>query len=797
MLRIAVIIVVCIMSAMAQTTISDTILSPFGGGNWTGKIRISCPRTTSTTGGTIALETYSATVTNGVLSITIRPYDTASPSSTCTARYEGATGVWQESWLIPTSGGSVKVSDILRPAPSSGTVAYVPAPPVCAATPPTTGAYRHQCLGTDKKVYTCANSLGCTLAGDWGTGGGATLPSVTNLLAGDGSGGASDSGLSAASVATLSGTQSLTNKTLDGISPTIMGYLANVSSDIQSQIGAKFTDPLTTRGDLIYRSAGGTTRLALGANGYCLTSDGTDAVWAACPGGGANANGYYLVGRSTNAPANAINLGALTTGLVKNSVSGGVSTISTAASGTDYAPATSGSAILKGDGFGGFSSATVGTDYMRPGQVYSNLVSITNAGSPYTVASTVAYILCNATAGAVVINLPAATGTGREISIKKTDSSSNACTPTRSGSDTIDGATSYSITTQYASSKVVDAASASWHRSHVNQLGGALGGISTAATITGISSTQYMLPVSSSTAGQLGTSTTLLNGGVFYPSSDSTTAIQFNKAGGSTNVLTLDTTNSRVGVLTASPGATLDVAKTSTYTARFYDQTATTGTTRVVLRAGAGDAAGDHLLEGFANDGTTSKWYVTRDGTFNISATGGITLGAGVALTMGNSGTITLGPSGADVRASGYAAFTITNPTIQWPSNTPDLSIARNAAGILEVNNGTAGRFADIKVRHLRTGTIATYAPAPTISSGFGTSPSIAGSDSAGRVTIGNPTGTSGVITFGTAWGTAPACTANDEVTGVAITTAATTTQLTLAGSFVAADTVVFTCIGY
>lgn len=38
--------------------------------------------------------------------------------------------------------------------------------------------------------------------------------------------------------------------------------------------------------------------------------------------------------------------------------------LSTASSGTDYAPATSGSAILKGNGSGGFSSATAGTDYL-------------------------------------------------------------------------------------------------------------------------------------------------------------------------------------------------------------------------------------------------------------------------------------------------------------------------------------------------------------------------------------------------------------------------------------------------
>lgn len=41
--------------------------------------------------------------------------------------------------------------------------------------------------------------------------------------------------------------------------------------------------------------------------------------------------------------------------------------LSTASSGTDYAPATSGSAILKGNGAGGFSSATAGTDYLDKG----------------------------------------------------------------------------------------------------------------------------------------------------------------------------------------------------------------------------------------------------------------------------------------------------------------------------------------------------------------------------------------------------------------------------------------------
>lgn len=50
---------------------------------------------------------------------------------------------------------------------------------------------------------------------------------------------------------------------------------------------------------------------------------------------------------------------ASTTGILK--ASSGV--IAAAASGTDYAPATSGTSILKGNGSGGFSSATAGTDY--------------------------------------------------------------------------------------------------------------------------------------------------------------------------------------------------------------------------------------------------------------------------------------------------------------------------------------------------------------------------------------------------------------------------------------------------
>lgn len=52
-----------------------------------------------------------------------------------------------------------------------------------------------------------------------------------------------------------------------------------------------FSDPMTTRGDIIIRDPSNTTvRLGIGTNGQVLTSDGTDVAWAA-PSGGISGSG--------------------------------------------------------------------------------------------------------------------------------------------------------------------------------------------------------------------------------------------------------------------------------------------------------------------------------------------------------------------------------------------------------------------------------------------------------------------------------------------------------------------------
>jgi hypothetical protein len=98
-----------------------------------------------------------------------------------------------------------------------------------------------------------------------------------------------------------------------------------------------------------------------------------------------------------------ITIPSLSTGLLK-STSGA---IGLATSGTDYAPATSGTSILKGNGSGGFSNATAGTDYVATesdpvvkaisGIVKSNgtTISAATAGTDYQVPITVTNGLSN------------------------------------------------------------------------------------------------------------------------------------------------------------------------------------------------------------------------------------------------------------------------------------------------------------------------------------------------------------------------------------------------------------------
>jgi len=89
----------------------------------------------------------------------------------------------------------------------------------------------------------------------------------------------------------------------------------------------------------------------------------------------------------------------------------------------------------------------------------------------------------------------------------------------------------------------------------------------------------------------------------------------------------------------------------------------------------------------------------------------------------------------------------------------------------------------------------------PTIGSGAsdcGTSPSIGGNDSAGRVTVGASNGGQCTITFAAPWPNPPVCSAFDETTGNLVRpTAASTSSVALSGMLTAGDTLVYHCVGY
>jgi hypothetical protein len=136
----------------------------------------------------------------------------------------------------------------------------------------------------------------------------------------------------------------------------------------------------------------------------------------------------------------------------------------------------------------GSATGDLGGTYPAPTvqRIHEAVTVLSSASSPYTVLSTDSYLACNAAGGAVTITLPLATGTGRELTVKKTDSTANACTFTRAGSDLIDGATTVALTAQNAAAKILDRVSGVWDRMHVNQVGGDVTGPSTNQTVTKI-----------------------------------------------------------------------------------------------------------------------------------------------------------------------------------------------------------------------------------------------------------------------------------------------------------------------
>ena len=153
------------------------------------------------------------------------------------------------------------------------------------------------------------------------------------------------------------------------------------SGDISATLAAKVTSPPahtdshipqwdgtnthTLRDGLSVASSVGTP----GSSTALPTEAAVRSAIAAIPAGGGTVTAvsvtpaHGLTGTVANATTTpALTLGTTVSGMLKGDGTG----MSAATAGTDYAPATSGSSILKGNGAGGFGAATAGTDYLTP-----------------------------------------------------------------------------------------------------------------------------------------------------------------------------------------------------------------------------------------------------------------------------------------------------------------------------------------------------------------------------------------------------------------------------------------------
>jgi hypothetical protein len=191
-----------------------------------------------------------------------------------------------------------------------------------------------------------------------------------------------------------------------------------------------------------------------------------------------------------------------------------------------------------------------------------------------------------------------------------------------------------------------------------------------------------------------------------------------------------------------------------------------------------------------ANVTTVNNVTITKPvsrATLTIASGKTATISKTLTLTGTDSTTMTFPTTSATIARTDAAntftgVQTMTSPVL----TTPAIGAATGASLVLTAN-ATAN--------HLLTG-----GTAPTVTGGSSTcgttAAAIAGKDGGGKVTVGSVGGTACVVTFGTAYGNAPACSVV-SATAVDVHAASTTTTLTVAGTFGAGEVFMYNCIGY
>ena len=184
-----------------------------------------------------------------------------------------------------------------------------------------------------------------------------------------------------------------------------IGLTTHVSGTLPIGNGGTNGTATAIAGAIAYGTGSAYAFTAAGTSGQVLTSAGAGTPTWTTPTTGTvtavsvvSANG--LAGTSSGGATPALTLSTTITGLLK----GNGTAISAATSGTDYAPATSGTSILYGNGSGGFSNVTIGTGVAFAG----GTLSATGSGGTVTSVTGTAPVVSSGGA-TPAISMPAAT----------------------------------------------------------------------------------------------------------------------------------------------------------------------------------------------------------------------------------------------------------------------------------------------------------------------------------------------------------------------------------------------------
>jgi hypothetical protein len=101
-------------AVLAATQIRDTAFTGIADTLFNGRLTISAPDMTTPDGRTVVRWQQDFTITNGVISVSLEPNDTATPSGTSYAvRFTPRSGpAWTERWIVPTSAVPLKVNQV-------------------------------------------------------------------------------------------------------------------------------------------------------------------------------------------------------------------------------------------------------------------------------------------------------------------------------------------------------------------------------------------------------------------------------------------------------------------------------------------------------------------------------------------------------------------------------------------------------------------------------------------------------------------------------------------------------------